>query len=91
MTDDDSDLLQFEPSNYRRTADTTSFSRGLIPTIAKLEVAERVMDLVNGAQCFRDRVALSLLGNARDGLKFKPVRFDEKNLLALQIEAATKN
>jgi hypothetical protein len=76
MTDDDSDLLQFKPLAYGVTADSASISNGLTPTTAKLDVTERVRDLMRGGKCFRQKVALSLLGNASDGLKFAPVHFD---------------
>jgi hypothetical protein len=87
ITDDDSDLLQFKLSAYNGTTDTSSISRGLTSSFAKSNVTERVMELMSGGKCFRDRVALSLLGNARDGMKLAPVVFDEMNTLAFLIEA----
>jgi hypothetical protein len=48
----------------------------------KSDVTKQVMELMSGGKCFRAKVALSLLGNTRDELKFLPVRFKEKNTLA---------
>lgn len=79
------DALQFHTSTDNRPADTT-IPQDLTSTIAKAHVTERVMDLMSAGDCFRSKVALSLLGNARDDLKFTLVRFDEKNLLAFQME-----
>ena len=84
---DDSDPLQFNASSDKGTADTSPISRGLTSTFAKSNVTERVMELMSRGKCFRDRVELSLLGNARDGLKLAPVVFDEKNTLAFLIES----
>jgi hypothetical protein len=58
---------------------------GSLPaTLAKSNGTERVMNmkLMSGSKCFRAKVALSLLGNARESLKFVPVRFIEKDTLA---------
>jgi hypothetical protein len=70
--DDDSDILQSAFANVGTAS--------LIPTVAKLDVTERVIDLMRGGNCYRDGVALSLLGNAREGLKFVPFRFDETTM-----------
>jgi hypothetical protein len=45
-------------------------------------LGEGQLELSNPGKCVRDKLALGLLGNARDGLKLQPVRFDEKNLEA---------
>lgn len=39
-----------------------------------------VSELTMVRQCFRDKVALSLLGQNRDALKFVPIPFNDKNL-----------
>lgn len=83
---DDLDPLQFHTLTDYPPADTNSIPQDLTSTIARADVTERVMDLMSGGDCFRSKVALSLLGNARDALKFTPVRFDERNLLAFQME-----
>lgn len=77
----DPDPLQFTTSTDNHLTDTSSIPEGLTSTIAKPDVAERVLDLMSGGKCFRDRVVLSLHGSK--GLKFVPMQFDEKNLLAL--------
>lgn len=84
---DDSDLLQLNASTDQDAAHTSSIPVALTLTIPKPDVVERGLDLMSGGKCFRDKVALSLLGNARDGLKFVPVHFDEKNTLAFLLEA----
>lgn len=57
-------------------------NESVVTTVAKSDVTEQVMDLMGGGKCLRAKVALSLLGNARDNLKFVPVRFKEKSTLA---------
>jgi hypothetical protein len=44
-------------------------------TSAQLDVTEGVIELMNGGKCFRNKVALNLLRNVRDDLKYVPVRF----------------
>jgi hypothetical protein len=44
-------------------------------TVAQPDVTEQVMELMTGGKCFRNKAAFSLLGNARDELKYVPVRF----------------
>ena len=58
-----------------------------VPSIvAKSDITQQVMELMRGEKCFRDKIALSLLGNARDGQKFVPV-IDDNNTLAFLIGA----
>jgi hypothetical protein len=84
---DDFNPSQDIASTDSSPADSSSIPEGLTSTVAKADVTERVMDLMRGGKCFRDRVALSLLGSARESLKYVPVRFDEKNMLAFLIDA----
>lgn len=84
---DGSDALQFHTVIDNPPADTSSIPQDLTSSIAKADVAEGVMDLMSGGKCLRNKAALSLLGNARDNLKFVPVHFDEKNTVAFLIDA----
>jgi hypothetical protein len=52
--------------------------------ISQLDVTARVMDLVKGGTCFRQKVALSLLGDSVNDLKFDLLRFDGEQLSALR-------
>ncbi len=68
-------------------ATTDSGTPGLTPvpavlssTFTESNVTQRVMELATGRKCLLDKLALSLLGNAGKGLKFEPIRFDEKNI-----------
>ena len=87
---DDPNPLQFRASTDNPPADTSAIAEGLTSTIAKSDVTERVMELMSGGKCFHDKFALSLLGNARESLKFVPVHFEEKNMLAFLIDADKK-
>lgn len=42
--------------------------------------AKRLTKVMRGSQCFQNRTAFSLLGNALSSLKFEPIPFDEKVL-----------
>ena len=44
-------------------------------TAVKSDVTQGVVDLMLGRKCFRDKLALSVLGHAGDGLRYEPVRF----------------
>jgi hypothetical protein len=46
-------------------------------TLAKSDIFRPITELTSGGQCFRNRVALRLLGDNRDSMKFKPIRFNE--------------
>ena len=50
-------------------------SESVPSTVAQPAVTERVMELMSGGKCFRNKVALRLLGNARDELKYVAVQF----------------
>jgi hypothetical protein len=55
----------------------------------KSDVTKQVMELTSGGKCFRNRVALRLLGNDRDTMKFEPIRFNENvhdQTLAFQVK-----
>lgn len=52
--------------------------------ISQLDVTARVMDLMKGGTCFREKVALSLLGDSVNDLKFDLLRFDGEQLSALR-------
>lgn len=78
LTDD------FDPSLFHgltdiRPADTGSL-RGEPASLAKVNAPESVIQLVSGSKCFRDKVALSLLGKVRNDFKYAPVRFGERPL-----------
>lgn len=49
------------------------------------------MELMNGVECFRNKVALNLLGNAGEDPKFVPVHFDERKMVAFQVEIDKEN
>lgn len=83
----DLDPLESHASSNYRPADTSSIPEGLTSTIAKADATDGVMELMSGGKCFRDKVALSLLGNVREGLKFVPAHFDEEKLVAFLIDA----
>jgi len=68
--------LQLQASMHNRLADTSSVPEGLTSTIARSDVTERAVYPMNGAKCLHNKVALHLLGNAGQGLKFVPVRLD---------------
>lgn len=84
---DDFNPLQDIASTDNHPSDTSSIPEDLTSNYAKTDVTEQVMGLMSGGKCFHDKVALSLLGNARESLKFLPVHFDEKNMLAFLIDA----
>ena len=57
--------------------DKNSLPKGLSSSDQSLDVAEAVLNQMSGgSKCFRDKVALSLLGNARE--KFVPIQFREE-------------
>ena len=58
-------------------------------TTTTSDLTESFLELTTAGKCFRDKLALSLLGNAREGLKFVPVHFDEKNMMAFLVDAET--
>jgi hypothetical protein len=76
---DDSAVSQSNASTEEDRLGQSSVPGPLVSTVANSNVTERVMELMRGGKCFRNKVALSLLGNTRDGLKLKPVRFDRSN------------
>lgn len=53
------------------------------------DLTESFLGLTTAGKCIHDKLALSLLGNAREGLKFVPVHFDDKNVVAYLIDAET--
>jgi len=84
---DDFNPLQDFASTDNSPVDTNSIPEGLTSTFAKSDVTDELMSLMSGGKCFHNKVALSLLGSARESLKFIPVHFDEKNTLAFLIES----
>ena len=72
--------LQFRASTDNSPADTSSIPESLTSAMAKADGAGGVMDLMSGGECLRNKVTLSLLGDARGDLKFVPVRFDSRIL-----------
>jgi hypothetical protein len=52
--------------------------------ISQLDVTAMVMDVIKGGTCFREKVALSLLGDSVNDLKFDLLRFDGEQLSALR-------
>lgn len=76
---DDSNSLPSPALTDNRSADATSIRRGFTSPVAQLNVTEPAMDLMSSTKCFRNKVAFRLLGNTRDGLKLKAVRFDGSN------------
>jgi hypothetical protein len=73
------------PAQMDIARDTPAF------TTTTSDLTESFLELTTAGKCFRDKLALSLLGNAREGLKFVPVHFDEKNMVAFLIDADTVN
>jgi hypothetical protein len=43
---------------------------------AKSDIIQLVMDMRMGQPCFRNKIALSLLGDTREVLKFQPIHFE---------------
>jgi hypothetical protein len=88
--DDSKSVQSIAPGGNSTLAVTEDARMSLLISVAKSDITERLMEAARGGKCFRDRVALSLLANARDGLKFELLRFDEMNLqgqtLALQMD-----
>lgn len=72
---EDSDPMQFNVFPDKSVVDTSVVPEWLTPTLAKVDATEGVMDLMSGGKCFRQKVAFSLLGNARDDLKYVAVQF----------------
>jgi hypothetical protein len=56
-------------------------------TAARADLEENLLQLTSPGKCFRDKLALALLGNARESLKFVPARFDENKLVSFLIDA----
>jgi len=79
---DESDPFQVSGVTHKEM-DANAVPVFLASPISKLDATARVMDLLKGGMCFRERVALGLLGNSRDSLKFEPLRFDGEQLSAL--------
>ena len=76
---DESDSFQISGSAHK-DMDSSTVPVNLASPILQSKVAVRV---INSNICFRERVALGLLGNSRDSLKFEPLRFDGELLSAL--------
>jgi len=67
-------ILAFTASN--KDALDASKIANVIPSIAiKTKVVEDVMELTMGRKCFREKIALSVLGHAGEDLRYKPVHF----------------
>lgn len=58
-------------------------------TATTSDLTESISELTTAGKCFRDKLALSLLGNAQEDLKFVTVHFDEKNMVTFLIDADT--
>jgi hypothetical protein len=72
----DSDSLQLQTFSVDGIADNNSTVGSLAFSIAESDMTSRVMALMRGGTCLNQKSALSLLGSARDDLKFEPMRFD---------------
>ena len=64
------------PSGCNRPEDISSQKLNVM----NADIHEPVIKLMTGGNCFRDKIAMSLLRNAREGLKFTPIRFDETTM-----------
>ena len=55
----------------------TRVNETVLVTVAQsgADATKQVIELMSGTKCFRNKVALSLLGKARNDLKYVPVRF----------------
>jgi hypothetical protein len=71
--------MQLQTFNGEGMAGTDSSVGSLIFSVAQLDMTGRVMALMRGGTCLHQKDALSLLGSARDDLKFEPIRFDSKD------------
>ena len=58
----------------------------LLFTATTLDLTETFSHLTTAGKCFRDKLALALLGNARESLKVVPAQFDEKKLVSFLID-----
>ena len=55
-----------------------SFTSQRVPNsrfVTKSEVMQHVGELMQGRKCFREKIALSVLGHAGEDLRYKPVHF----------------
>jgi hypothetical protein len=68
-------VLQTNVSINESGEQLTPGNESVPDTSAQSDVTEGVIELMNGGKCFRNKVALRLLGKARDELKYVPVRF----------------
>lgn len=64
---DQDDLKVNDPSMGQRVPNTK--------LVTKSEVMRRVGELMQGRKCFREKIALSVLGHAGEDLRYKPVHF----------------
>jgi len=64
------------PSGCNRPDDISSQKL----TVMQTDTREPFVRLMTGANCFRDKVTLSLLGNNREGLSYVSADFDANNL-----------
>jgi hypothetical protein len=77
---DDSSTVQSTPESTDGSSRTAVASNSLTYLDTRPDLGEGQLELSSPGKCVRDKLALGLLGNARDGLKLQPVRFEEKNL-----------
>ncbi len=81
-------ILQTNASIDKVTTLLNSISDSVLSAIAQSDITQ--IELTIGRKCFRDKVALSLLGQNRDALKLVPIRLEEKNaqdqILAFQVK-----
>jgi hypothetical protein len=45
-------------------------------TVTNADITPGIVGLMQGRQCFRNKMALGVLGNAGEGLRFEPIRFN---------------
>ena len=64
---DQDDLKVSDPSMGQRVPNSR--------LVTKSEVMQRVGELMQGRKCFREKIALSVLGHAGEDLRYKPVHF----------------
>jgi hypothetical protein len=70
-------VLQVNASIDKSAEQLRPVNESISSTVAKSDIIQRVMELRMGSSCFRNKVALSLLGDNRDSLKFALVHFNE--------------
>ncbi len=76
-------VLQTNTSTDKVTKLLKGASDYVLSAIAQSDITQ--IELTTGQKCFREKVALSLLGKNRVAMKLAPIRFDEKKVEGLRL------